>query len=370
MVMAIQAQPRYSHPRRPKGQRRRSLSWWSGPDLTCVAEVMGRSLPIVPPGETTRLPHCVNGHRPAMTSVAVVTNKKKVTDDVRDAVRSALADAGFGGAKWYEAPKGSAATPATEEALKDGADVVLAVGGDGTVRACSHALAGTDATLAVMPSGTANLFASALGLPTDPAEVVDLVVGGTTRVLDMGRCNDLRFNVMSGTGFDAAMMEAVDDGPKDRFGTLAYVWAGVREARRREPCDVKVVVDGRAFYRGPSTGVLVGNLGKLKAGVFAFPDASPTDGKLDVGVLSAHSLKDWASVAGHVVTRRPQTSPHVQMTQGECIEVTWAPKGSDKQKKRAAKTPFELDGGAKGNTRKLQFVCEPHALRVLVPTPE
>jgi YegS/Rv2252/BmrU family lipid kinase len=302
-----------------------------------------------------------------MTSIAVVTNKKKVTDRQRDALRNALGDAGFGGARWYEAPKGSAATPATAEALEDGADVVVAMGGDGTVRACAHALAGTEATLAVMPTGTANLFANALALPTDPAPVVDLVLHGATRVLDMGNCNGMRFNVMSGSGFDAALMEAVDDGPKDRFGTLAYVWAGVREVRHRTPREVKVTVDGQVFYRGPSTGVLVGNLGKLKAGVFAFPEASPTDGLLDVGVLSASSLKDWASVAGHLAIRRPETSPHVQMSRGERIDVTWAPKGTTKQKKKAAKTPFELDGGAKGTTRKLHYRCEPQALRVLVP---
>jgi diacylglycerol kinase (ATP) len=304
-----------------------------------------------------------------MTSVAVVTNKKKVDDSVRVALRSALGDAGFGGARWYEAKSGSAATPATEEAMHDGADVVLAVGGDGTVRACSHAIAGTDAQLAVLPTGTANLFASAMALPSDPAEVVALMVAGTTRILDMGNCNDMRFNVMSGTGFDAALMAAVDDGPKERFGSLAYVWAGVREARKREPVDVKVRIDGETFYRGPCTCVLVGNLGKLKAGIFAFPDASPTDGLLDVGVLSASSLRDWASVAGHLAVHRPDTSPHVQMSRGERIDVTWAPGGSDKQKRRAGKIPFELDGGAKGTERRLTYRCEPHTLRVLVPTP-
>jgi diacylglycerol kinase family enzyme len=302
-----------------------------------------------------------------MTSVAVVTNKKKVTDDVRDALRNALVDAGFGGAKWYEAPKGSAATPATAGALDDGADAVLVVGGDGTVRACAHALAGTDVPLAVMPTGTANLFASALQLPTSAEGVVELIVAGATRQLDMGVCNGMRFNVMSGTGFDAALMEAVDDGPKERFGTWAYVWAGVREARRREPAMVKVCVDDRTVYRGPATGVLVGNLGRLKAGVFAFPDASPTDGMLDVGIMTAHSMRDWASVAGHLAIRRPQTSSHVHMDRGRRIDVTWAPKGTGKEKKRARKTPFELDGGAKGEARKLHYSCEPLALRLLAP---
>jgi diacylglycerol kinase (ATP) len=302
-----------------------------------------------------------------MTSVAVVANEKKVTPEMRAGVGDALAHVGFGDARWYAAKRGSATTQATERALHDGADVVVAVGGDGTVRGCAHALAGTEASLAVVPTGTANLFASALGLPSDPAAAAHLIVEGNTTLLDVGRCNDMRFVVMAGTGFDAALMRAVDDGTKDRFGMLSYVWEGVREARRRRPLDVRVTVDGAEFYRGLCTCVLVGNIGKLKAGVLAFPDASPTDSMLDVGVLSAGSLRGWASVAGHIATRHPESSPYVQMSRGTQIDVVWAPKGSAKKKKRGAETPFELDGGAKGTSRKLAYRCEPSALRVLVP---
>jgi diacylglycerol kinase (ATP) len=184
----------------------------------------------------------------------------------------------------------------------------------------------------------------------------------------VGVCNDMRFVVMAGTGFDAALMKAVDDGPKERFGTLAYVWAGVREARRREPLDVRVTVDGFRFYDGLATCVLVGNLGRLKAGVFAFPDASPCDGKLEVGVVSASTALQWLGLAGRLLTRRPQASRRVQLSSGSAVEVEWAPKAAGgKERKAARKMPYELDGGAKGNARKLHYKCEPGALRLLVP---
>jgi diacylglycerol kinase (ATP) len=300
----------------------------------------------------------------------VVTNKKKLDADRRDALLRALRCGGLGDARWYEAKSGSKATPATEEALRDGADTVLAVGGDGTVRACAHALAGTGARLAVLPAGTANLFARSLDLPADPGAVVDLLTAGVTRTLDLGRCNDLRFAVMAGTGYDASLMRAVDDGPKERFGSLAYVWAGVREAGRQTPLPVRVEVDGRTFYRGGAVCVLVGNLGRLGAGVFAFPDASPTDGLLEVGVLTATTKRDWAGVAARVALRRPGSSPKVHMTRGVEIDVTWAPAGTKKQRSRAKRVPFELDGGVKGSKRRLHYICEPGALRVLVPATE
>lgn len=302
-----------------------------------------------------------------MTSVAVVTNRKKVNASASDALRKALTNAGFGDARWYEAKGGSAATPATECALADGANVVIAAGGDGTVRGCAHALAGTDAALAVMPTGTANLFASALDLPSDADAVVELLTSGAVRTLDVGVCNGMRFVVMAGSGFDASLMKAVDDGPKDRFGTLAYVWAGLREVRRREPLNVRVTVDGSRFYNGLATCVLVGNLGRLKAGVFAFPEASPVDGRLEVGVVSASTAMQWLGVAGRVLLRRPQASRRVQLGSGSTIDVEWAPKAAGRTKKRARKMPYELDGGAKGSARKLHYACEPRSLRVLVP---
>jgi diacylglycerol kinase (ATP) len=302
-----------------------------------------------------------------MTSLAIVHNEQKASPELLAELRGALEQAGFGGARWYGVAKGSRATRATKRALEEGADVVLAAGGDGTVRACAHALAGTGAALAVVPAGTANLFATALDLPSDPAEIAELLVAGDPAMLDLGSCNHQRFAVMAGTGYDAALMRAVDDGEKDRFGMSAYLWEGIREARRRRPLDVRVAVDGARWYNGPATCVLVGNLGKLKAGVVAFPDASPTDGVLEVGVLSAASLRDWARVAGRLVVRRPAASPFVHMARGARIDVVWAPKGTRAQKARGQRTPFELDGGAKGTARKLTFRCEPRALRVLVP---
>jgi diacylglycerol kinase (ATP) len=301
-----------------------------------------------------------------MTALAVVTNRKKIDERTVETLQGALTEVGFGGARWYEAKKGSAAKQATEHAVADGADVVLAVGGDGTVRACAEALAGSEVALAVLPTGTANLFASALSLPRDAPSVLDAIMRGGTRRIDLGTCNGMRFGVMAGSGYDAAIMRAVDDGPKERFGTLAYVWAGMREARNQEPAAVRVEIDGEVYYRGPATCVLVGNLGDLKGGIAAFPDASPTDGLLDVGVVTAGSIREWAEVAIRLVAHRPAKSRNAHITKGREIDVTWAPGGTSKEKKRAGKTPFELDGGAKGTARKLHYTCEPGALRLVI----
>lgn len=94
-------------------------------------------------------------------------------------------------------------------------------GGDGTVRAVSEALSGTKSLLAVVPAGTANLFATGLKLPSDPADVIAAVVAGASIRLDNGTCNGQTFNVMAGSGFDAAMIADAEDGKERCPGRCA-----------------------------------------------------------------------------------------------------------------------------------------------------
>ena len=121
---------------------------------------------------TRRRPGAVRHRRHAsrrinMTSVAVVANTIKLPKGDAGKLKQALREAGLDPTTWIAIEKGSAATKAAAKALDRGADVVLVCGGDGTVRAASQALVGTDAALAVFPTGTANLFASAMNFPDD-----------------------------------------------------------------------------------------------------------------------------------------------------------------------------------------------------------
>jgi diacylglycerol kinase (ATP) len=290
-----------------------------------------------------------------MASIAVVAHREKLTKTSAGDLKSALAKAGLADAHWIEIDKGSAAEPAARKAIKQGADTIIACGGDGTVRAAAAAVAHTDAALAVLPAGTANLFATGLELPFEPEKIVELIIRGERRTIDTGMCNDLGFNVMGGTGLDAAMIAHADDS-KDTLGTWAYVRAGVKEARSGHSVEAKISVDGTAFFEGDVSCVLVGNLGHLKGGFIAFPDASPTDGVLDVAVLTATGIREWASVMVSAVRGKQETSAHVHIGTGTKIRVRL-----DKKQR------FELDGGDKGRTRKLRFDVDPSSLVICAP---
>src|SRR4029077_7321531 len=139
--------------------------------------------------------------------------------------------------------------------------------------------------LAIIPAGTANLFATNLGIPSDIEAAVAVGFHGARRRVDLGRFNGERFAVMAGAGFDAAMIrDAGEGGLKERLGRVAYLWTG-SENLRSKPFRAKISVDGATWYEGKASCILVGNLGRLFAGVEAFEDASPEDGRLELGVV-------------------------------------------------------------------------------------
>lgn len=290
------------------------------------------------------------------SNVAVVAHRRKLSPDTATDLRKALADAGWGGASWTEVPQARAASDAAAAARRDGAEVVIVCGGDGTVRAAAQALVDSDVALAVVPVGTANLFATAFDLPADPANVVQLAQGGGRRVVDTGTCNGRTFAVMAGVGFDAAMLDEAD-ARKDRLGMLAYLRAIVHEARTRTPMRTGVVVDGAGLFDGRASCVLVGNVPTLKAGIRAFPDGSPTDGRLDVAVITAVGLRQWAGALLAAIRRRPAASRHVVFGAGSTIDV-----------RLARRHRYELDGGVKGRERQLTFRSKPGSLRICAPT--
>ncbi len=290
-----------------------------------------------------------------MTNIAVVANTEKIAKKDARRLRSALASAGLGDVHWVDIDKGSDAKAAAKKALKRGATTIVVCGGDGSVRAASEAIVGTQTALAVVPSGTANLFASGLGLPSDIDEIVDLVIRGDRRSLDTASCNGQTFNVMAGSGFDVDMLNDAEDN-KERMGTFAYVGAAVRETRHRKMFDTKIEIDGKPFYDGPASCVLVGNSGSLKGGVKAFPDATATDGRLHVAAVTAVGKREWANLMISAVFRRQQWSSHSEIGEGAAVTVTF-----DKKRR------FELDGGVKGKSKTLEFEIQPHSLMVCAP---
>ena len=165
-----------------------------------------------------------------MTTVAVIAHRKKHLGGGLIELRDRLASQGIDTPLWFEVDKSRKAPKRARLALEQGADHVLIWGGDGMVQRCIDVLAGRGATIGILPAGTANLFATNLGIPRDFDGALDVALHGTLRALDVGVINGEHFAVMAGTGFDAEMIKEADRGLKDRFGRAAYVWTGAKAA--------------------------------------------------------------------------------------------------------------------------------------------
>jgi YegS/Rv2252/BmrU family lipid kinase len=290
-----------------------------------------------------------------MARVAVVAHTDKSFGGGLEELRSVLTEEGYPDPLWYEVSKSRKAPKRIRRAVTEGADIVFVWGGDGTVQQCIDAVAGTGAVIAILPAGTANLLAANLGIPTDLTEAVRVGLHGQHRPLDTGSVNGEHFTVMAGAGFDALMIKGADAGMKDRVGRVAYVWTGARNLNARR-VEAVVTVDGRSFFKGSISCVLVGNVSKVVGGIEAFSGAQPDDGLLDLGVVTAKNPLQWTRTLGRVALGKTEKSPFVETTRGKRFTIRFN-----------RRFPYELDGGARPASKKLRIKVHPSSITICVP---
>ncbi len=212
---------------------------------------------------------------------------------------------------WWETTVEDTGYQMAHEAAVSGADLVLAIGGDGTIRAVCEELAGTGVPVGIVPAGTGNLLARNLSIPLYLRAAVDVGLNGQDRAIDMVRVTgdemeDATFLVMAGMGFDAAIMEGVNESFKKKVGWLAYVWSALK-ALMFPAIRVEVSVDGGPFTRHRARTLVIGNVGHLQAGMPLIPDAVIDDGLIDVVLLYPRRFLSWLPLAARVLTRNRRT---------------------------------------------------------------
>ena len=214
-----------------------------------------------------------------------------------------------------------------KEALANGADVVVAVGGDGTVRTVASAMSGTGHAMGIIPIGTGNLFARNMGIPIDDIDAaLTVATSHGSRHVDVGRLSLLddpkadhghAFLIIAGVGFDAAMIDDTDPQLKKNISWLAYFVGGVKNLfTPKYRGDVTITsTDGSMHTRH---GVafrtfMAGNCGQIP--VFSLmPNASYDDGILDFEIIdTSGGIFGWANLFGDVVhqtiTGKPGSNP-------------------------------------------------------------
>jgi len=161
--------------------------------------------------------------------------------------------------------------------------------------------------------------------------------------------------VMAGMGFDAAIMEGVNEDIKKRVGWLAYVLSALKSLMF-PAVRVEVSVDDGPFTKHRARTIVVGNVGYLQAGMPLLPDASIDDGLLDVVLLHPRKFLSWIPLAFRVLAKRPRTDETIQRMTGATVVI-----------RAATDTPRQLDGDSIGPGKELTMACIPGRLLVRVP---
>lgn len=272
-------------------------------------------------------------NHPHPAQAAVIVNPSKfdpaTAKKIRASITSACQRLGWQDPLFFQTTQADPGRGQTQEALGKKPDVIIACGGDGTVRVVAQELAGTGMPLGLLPTGTGNLLARNLGIALDDLQAaIEVALTGATRPIDVGWVSldgqaEQAFLVMAGLGYDAEIMAHAADALKATVGPAAYVVSGARRLKGHR-VRMELRLAHRLVHTGRVRSVLVGNCGKIQAGITLMPDARIDDGLLDVLVLSPRSLVGWLGVAQQLLTRGKRGHRHVDHYQGQEIEAVLA----------------------------------------------
>jgi diacylglycerol kinase (ATP) len=268
-----------------------------------------------------------------------------------------------------------------EQAVAQGVDMVIAAGGDGTVRAVAHGLMGSDVALGLLPSGTGNLLARNLELTlNDLSSAVTTAFAGEDRPIDVGMARIRRkdgtqeehaFVVLAGLGLDAQMIEQTDEDLKKKIGWLAYARAIVNAARGGNRIRMRIGVDGEEQSTRNMHTLLIGNCGNLPGNIVLLPEATLDDGKLDIVSLRPDGFFGWMQIWGKVLIenyllKRTEVGRRLQGSRKQVRALRYLT-GEKVVVALRHPEPFELDGDSYGEVTAFEVEVVPRSLRVRVP---
>ncbi|MGV8122134.1 MAG: diacylglycerol/lipid kinase family protein [Candidatus Xenobiia bacterium LiM19] len=256
--------------------------------------------------------------------------------------------------------RGDDARTGVERALREGADIIGACGGDGTVMEVASALMGKDTPMAILPAGTANLLACELAIPQDLIQAASLITSKSLvfRAIDIGKVGDRPFALRLGIGHEARKVELADREMKDNLGVLAYSVAALMALNEPLMTLYRLNLDDRIFeVEGFSC--MVANAGSFGVeGISYSPNIRIDDGLFDVFVLSDLNPNTVISALKHMFTGEYDGEEGFFYHSASRIGI-----------ETSVPQKVHVDGELWGET-PVEVQVIPQAVRILVPPPE
>lgn len=243
------------------------------------------------------------------------------------------------------------------QVVAQGAERVVAVGGDGTVTEIAEGLlsSGREVPVAIIPQGTANVLALNLGIPRDIDAAIGAALEGQPIKIDVGWVNERLFLISAATGSHAEMVAAADRRLKSRLGVIAYAVAWLKSRRSLEPSSYTIAANGHVQHV-EATMVQVMNCGAVFQRAWKFaPGISPVDGQLDAIAYRARSVAEYVTAAAYVLRGAPTETDLVDHWRAAQFRIDADPP-----------VRLQRDGEVAGHT-PARIHIEPRALPVVVP---
>jgi YegS/Rv2252/BmrU family lipid kinase len=252
----------------------------------------------------------------------------------------------------YATSRSGEAEGLARRAAQEGFEKIVAAGGDGTINEVVNGLAGSKATLGLLPIGTMNVFATELGLPTHDLELCwDVIQSENTRLVDLPSANGKYFVQLAGVGLDAQVVKETSSRLRRNFGPLSYLISAAQIAARQPP---RLFIESENASTDEGSFLLLGN-GRLYGGPFPFfKHAVIDDGLFDVVVFKRLGYLEIIKYLQDVVFSSDIHVPEIEYFQTRRLRVD-----SDQS------VPVELDGELVGHC-PVEFTVGDKSLRVLV----
>lgn len=247
-----------------------------------------------------------------------------------------------------------------QKAIEDGADIVAAYGGDGTVMEVASGLQNSDIPLGIIPGGTGNILSTELNIPQNLEQACGLITSPNTHkihAIDMGCSDDPllpAFTLRAGVGLEASMLEGTDRELKERYGIFAYIMGGMQALREPKEAHYRLTLDGQDLECHGLT-CLIANAGYFGVpGITLDPKVKIDDGFLDVFVIRKMDLIGLFSLAASVARGSEKKGP-AQHWQAKSVKIETDPPQST-----------QADGEMWGQS-PVNICINPQSLKVIVP---
>lgn len=231
-------------------------------------------------------------------------------------------------------------------------DIVVAVGGDGTVNEVASAIVDTDTSLGIVPFGSGNGLSRFLGIPMDTRDAIKNLASGRTEIIDSARINGQPFFNMAGMGFDAHISEIFSHGKKRGF--ISYIKSSIKEVVGYQPQNYHLDIDGKK-YNYKAFMLSIANSSQYGNNVHISPKASLQDGLLDVCVIKPFPLWRFPEMSMRMLIKATESSKYVEIIRGKQILI-----------KREHTGPIHLDGEPQVAGTGIDINILPKSLKVIV----